>query len=100
MAVRGSILTLLGCRRQAVLSVDVDHLADDGQAHEGAHDLILFMLPGQGSDDASTDVLTAECPHIYHQFKESPQLVVGAAVANQGLVVSEFQDPLTASATK
>ena len=32
---------MLGCRRQAVLSVDVDHLADDGQAHEGAHDLII-----------------------------------------------------------
>ena len=50
----------LGCRRQAVLAVDVDHLADDGQAHEHAHDFILLMVPGQGSDDASTDVLTAE----------------------------------------
>jgi len=31
----------LGCRRQAVLAVDVDQLASDSQAHEGAHDLIL-----------------------------------------------------------
>ena len=31
----------LGCRRQAVLAVDVDQLAGNGQTHEGAHDLIL-----------------------------------------------------------
>ena len=50
--VLGSALVWLGCRRQAVLAVDVDHPAGDGEAHEGAHDVVLDMALSQGLDDS------------------------------------------------
>ena len=37
--------------REGVLAAGLGHPAGDGQAHEGAHDLVLGVPVGQGGDD-------------------------------------------------
>src|SRR4051794_17310157 len=47
----GSAVAWLGWGRQAVLALGLDQLASDGQAHQGAHDLVLGVPRGEGGDN-------------------------------------------------
>ena len=79
-----SALVWVGCRPQAVLVVDIGHLAGDGQAHEGTLDLVLGVAVGQGRDDGppvTRDAVAQQLEDRGRRARDHGVGVVGGKIA-------------------